>query len=189
MRTEYRLPLLTKPVAEEVRLEMVERGFALVDTPAFCDAGLVLRLKRQKTVLPYHSKRWWKFPQLARYGCWPRHCPGEHSIRCWVKANGCKEEPTSTPSSIPPRCWVKANGCKEEPRTERLPGKVEDGTSIVRKTYGDGKDGAEVVLVIIEGGGHTWPGRQPGVQFLGKSTQNISANDAMWEFFKKHPMK
>jgi polyhydroxybutyrate depolymerase len=45
------------------------------------------------------------------------------------------------------------------------------------------------VLVVIEGGGHTWPGRGSRVKFLGKSTQNISANDLMWEFFEKHPMK
>jgi polyhydroxybutyrate depolymerase len=56
-------------------------------------------------------------------------------------------------------------------------------------TYGGGKDGAEVVLVIIEGAGHTWPGQQPAVKFLGKSTRNVSANEMMWEFFQKHPMK
>lgn len=87
------------------------------------------------------------------------------------------------------RAWVKANGCKEEPTVVKEPTKVEEGTAIVRKTYGGGKNGAEVVLIIIEGGGHTWPGRTPKLAFLGKSTRNISANDVMWEFFKKHPMK
>ena len=53
-----------------VRLEMLERGFSLVDTPSFLDDGLFRRLKRSKTVLPFHSKRWWNYPQLARYGCW-----------------------------------------------------------------------------------------------------------------------
>ena len=57
------------------------------------------------------------------------------------------------------------------------------------KTYGGGKDGAEVVLVVIEGGGHTWPGREPRLKVLGKATKNVSANDLMWEFFEKHPMK
>jgi polyhydroxybutyrate depolymerase len=84
--------------------------------------------------------------------------------------------------------WVKANGCKEEPVVTRLPDKVGDGTKVVQKAYGGGRDGAEVVLVVIEGGGHTWPGREARVQFLGKSTKNISANDVMWEFFEKHPM-
>jgi len=87
------------------------------------------------------------------------------------------------------QAWVKANHCKDEPKTEELPDKARDGTKVVRKTYGGGKDGAEVVLVIIEGGGHTWPGRQPRVRFLGKSTKNVSANDVMWEFFQRHPMR
>lgn len=52
----------------------------------------------------------------------------------------------------------------------------------------DGKNGSEVVLVVIEGGGHTWPGRQPRIQALGASTHDIEANDLMWEFFEKHPM-
>lgn len=87
------------------------------------------------------------------------------------------------------RTWVKADGCREEPTTENLPDTAKDGTKVVRKTYGGGRDGAEVVLVVIEGGGHTWPGRQPLAQFLGQSTRNVSANDLMWDFFQKHPMK
>jgi polyhydroxybutyrate depolymerase len=43
---------------------------------------------------------------------------------------------------------------------------------------------AEVVLVVIEEGGHTWPGQQSPVEFIGKSAINVSANDLMWEFFQ-----
>jgi polyhydroxybutyrate depolymerase len=85
--------------------------------------------------------------------------------------------------------WVKANGCKEEPATVTLPDEAKDGTTVTKKTYGGGKDGAEVVLVLIEGGGHTRPGREPLLKYLGKSTKNVSANDLMWDFFQKHPMK
>jgi polyhydroxybutyrate depolymerase len=81
------------------------------------------------------------------------------------------------------------NGCPEEPKTEGLPDKEGDGTPVKKKTYGPGKDGSEVVLFVIEGGGHTWPGQQPPVGFIGKSTKNISANDLIWDFFEKHPMK
>jgi polyhydroxybutyrate depolymerase len=87
------------------------------------------------------------------------------------------------------RAWVKANGCREEPATEELPDRAKDGTKVVRKTYGRGRDGAEVILVVIEGGGHTWPGRPLPVKVLGKATRSVSANDLMWEFFEKHPMK
>ena len=84
---------------------------------------------------------------------------------------------------------AKANDCPEEPQVEELPAKADDGTAVIKKTYGLGKDGADVVLFIIEGGGHTWPGQQPPVEFIGKSTKNISANDHIWAFFEKHPMK
>jgi polyhydroxybutyrate depolymerase len=84
--------------------------------------------------------------------------------------------------------WVKADRCPEKPAVEDLPAKIDDGTSVQRKTYGPGKNGSEVVLYVTHGGGHTWPGVEPAIKFLGKSTKNISANDLIWDFFKKHPM-
>lgn len=84
--------------------------------------------------------------------------------------------------------WVKLNGCDEKPKTDTL-SKDGDEMKVVRTCYGGGKGGAEVVLIVIEEGGHTWPGQKPPVGFLGKSVKNISANDLMWEFFQKHPMK
>ncbi|MFM7843935.1 MAG: alpha/beta hydrolase family esterase [Planctomycetota bacterium] len=87
------------------------------------------------------------------------------------------------------QAWVKANGCQREPVTTQLPDSAKDGTTIIRQTYGSGKGGSEVVLVVISGGGHTWPGQEPRLKALGKSTKNISANDLMWEFFEKHPRK
>ena len=86
-------------------------------------------------------------------------------------------------------CWIKANDCASEPEVAEEPVKVEDAMRVIKKTWGGGKGGAEVVLVEIAGAGHTWPGRQPPLLFLGKSTKNIAANDAMWDFFKKHPRK
>jgi polyhydroxybutyrate depolymerase len=84
--------------------------------------------------------------------------------------------------------WVKLDGCDEEPKITVL-SKDDDEMKVTRKNYGGGKDGAEVVLVVIEGGVHTWPAQQPPVAFIGKSALNISANDLIWEFFRKHPMK
>lgn len=86
------------------------------------------------------------------------------------------------------RAWVRANGCPETPVVVELPDKADDAMRVRRKTYGPGKEGAEVVLIEIENGGHTWPGREPLLARLGKSTKDISANDLMWEFFARHPM-
>jgi polyhydroxybutyrate depolymerase len=85
--------------------------------------------------------------------------------------------------------WVKADGCGTTPTTTRLPDRQDDGTTVKEVRYDSGKEGSEVVLVVIEGGGHTWPGREPRLHFLGVSTRDISANDMMWDFFQRHPMK
>jgi polyhydroxybutyrate depolymerase len=87
------------------------------------------------------------------------------------------------------RAWAKLNGCPETPVIDELPDRVDDGTTVRRMTYGPGKDGAEVVVYVVEGGGHTWPGGASRVPILGKTTRDISANDLIWEFFQKHPMK
>ncbi len=84
--------------------------------------------------------------------------------------------------------WVKLNGCNEKPTTDTL-SKDGDAMKVTRATYTGGKDGAEVVLVTIEHGGHTWPGQKPPIDFIGKSAMNISANDLIWEFFQKHSLK
>jgi polyhydroxybutyrate depolymerase len=84
--------------------------------------------------------------------------------------------------------WCRVNGCPTTPQVTALDDRVQDGTTVACKVYGPGKDGAEVVLYEIIGGGHTWPGQPPPVKFLGRSTFDISANDLMWEFFQKHPL-
>ncbi|MFM2095600.1 MAG: hypothetical protein RIS70_2724, partial [Planctomycetota bacterium] len=60
--------------------------------------------------------------------------------------------------------WVKLNACQTPPRTDVL-SKDGDSMKVTRTTYDQGRNGAEVVLVLIEGGGHTWPGQQPPVGF------------------------
>jgi polyhydroxybutyrate depolymerase len=83
--------------------------------------------------------------------------------------------------------WLKLNDCDASSKVIDVLSKPDDELKVTRTSYGSGKDGAEVVLIVIEGGGHTWPGRKP--RFLGKSALNIPANDLIWEFFEKHPMK
>jgi polyhydroxybutyrate depolymerase len=85
--------------------------------------------------------------------------------------------------------WVAANGCNKSPRVTQLPDREKDGTTVKQVRYESGTEGAEVVLVIIKGGGHTWPGNEPRMRSLGVSTRDISANDMMWDFFQQHPMK
>lgn len=86
------------------------------------------------------------------------------------------------------QAWVKLDGCPARPKVDELPCPVDDGATVQRKTYGPGTKGVEVVLVVIRGGGHTWPGRPSFFSYLGRSTKNISANDLLWEFFERHPL-
>ena len=79
--------------------------------------------------------------------------------------------------------WVKVNRASTTPIVEALPNLHDDGTSVVRKRYDAGM--ADVVLYVIEGGGHTWPGRRGPKRLLGPTTFDISANDVMWAFFQK----
>lgn len=85
--------------------------------------------------------------------------------------------------------WAKLDGIEGPPNPAQVISKEGDDLKVTRQDFGIGNEGTEVVLIVIEGGGHTWPGELPPVKFLGKSAMNISANDLMWEFFKKHPRK
>jgi polyhydroxybutyrate depolymerase len=84
--------------------------------------------------------------------------------------------------------WVEVNGCSRSPVLDYLPDEdPDDGTKVRRETYGGGHNGTEVVLLAIEGGGHTWPG---GMQYrreqvIGLTSRDIDAGEIMWDFFIK----
>lgn len=85
--------------------------------------------------------------------------------------------------------WVNRNRCSTTPvLTEEPDTDPRDGTRVTRKEYLKGTDGTEVILYVIDGGGHTWPG---GFQYLpawiiGKTCKDIDANEIIWAFFKRH---
>jgi len=87
--------------------------------------------------------------------------------------------------------WVEKNGCTARPVVRRLPDSdPADGTVVRREAYSGCKDGAEVVLYAVEGGGHTWAG---GLQYLperiiGKTSREFSASEVIWQFFKQHSL-
>lgn len=85
--------------------------------------------------------------------------------------------------------WARANGCPERAKTEDVANKEDDGTTVKRFAWGPGRDGAEVVLYRIEGGGHTWPGTERASVWKGNATRDISANDLIWDFFSRHARK
>ena len=87
------------------------------------------------------------------------------------------------------KAWRDADGCPPgDGTTVRTPDAAGDGTTIDTTTYAGGRQGSEVVLVKVRGGGHTWPGVPANYLFIGVTTVNANADDLMWDFFCRHPM-
>jgi len=85
--------------------------------------------------------------------------------------------------------WREFNGCSNNRVDELLPEIDEDdGTRVRRVHYPDCSESSEVVLYLIEGGGHTWPGSlvPPASPYAGLTSREISASEVVWEFFQGH---
>ena len=86
--------------------------------------------------------------------------------------------------------WIRRNGCMLTPVVTRLPDvDPTDGARTRVESYGNCKDGADVALYAIEGGGHHWPGGdQPLRLGMGNFSRDFDAGVVIWDFFKQHPM-
>ncbi|MFV0453040.1 MAG: alpha/beta hydrolase family esterase [Propioniciclava sp.] len=76
--------------------------------------------------------------------------------------------------------WADINGCRVGPKTRQI------SSEITTYTWRGCDDRADVVVYEVAGGGHTWPGTSVDLSFLGYTTQEVSASEAMWSFFAKH---
>jgi polyhydroxybutyrate depolymerase len=83
-------------------------------------------------------------------------------------------------------CWVKANGCEAAPTVTRVDEACEEGVEVIQTHYEGGRDGSEVILYTIHGGGHTWPGRSTPFTILGRTTRKLDASRLIWNFFQRH---
>jgi len=84
--------------------------------------------------------------------------------------------------------WAHLNGCCSKPEITHLPSKIDDTTRIRMEKFSSCEDEVEVILYVVEGGGHTWPG---GWQYfpegiIGKTTANLDASEEIVAFFKRH---
>ncbi len=75
--------------------------------------------------------------------------------------------------------WSRHNGCAE-------PASVAVSAKVTRESFGGCRNGADVVLLVVEGGGHTWPGAAIEIGSPGATTQDISAAEEIWKFFEAH---
>jgi polyhydroxybutyrate depolymerase len=76
--------------------------------------------------------------------------------------------------------WAANGGCSTEHDVERI------GSDVERWTYRDCPEGMDVVLYVVRGGGHTWPGSpidRPG------TTRTIDATEIALDWFDAHPLR
>jgi polyhydroxybutyrate depolymerase len=80
--------------------------------------------------------------------------------------------------------WAKLLDCA--PDAIPIASAIEGITTV---NYSGGREGSEVIFTTIAGHGHIWPGaKSPLPEFiLGKTMSHISATDAIWGFFQRHP--
>jgi polyhydroxybutyrate depolymerase len=97
---------------------------------------------------------------------------------------------TSVPEAVD--FWRKHNRCAEIPESKLVVHAAKGIRGAEIKVFPGCSDSAEVQQVILERGGHTWPGSDhkvwPGGVLVGPTTHDINATEVIWEFFKQHPM-
>ena len=82
---------------------------------------------------------------------------------------------------------VALDGCGATPTVTFEPDTADDGTRVRREHYTGCTGAAEVILYVVEDGGHTWPGSP--VQFspeLGAHSRDIVAQEIIVDFFLRH---
>jgi polyhydroxybutyrate depolymerase len=88
------------------------------------------------------------------------------------------------------RFWREKDQVSATPSVDDLPDRFDDGTHVRREVWAGGKNGSEVVVYTIEGGGHAWPGAAqylPKV-IIGIASRNLDATPTIWKFFQAHPL-
>jgi len=84
--------------------------------------------------------------------------------------------------------WAQRDGCSDSVSLQSLPDRdPHDGTRIRLFRWGSCRNGAEVRLYQVLGGGHTWPGAPRYSRWSGRTCQDVNATRLIWEFFQQHP--
>ena len=85
--------------------------------------------------------------------------------------------------------YLRRNGNQGDPTVTTLDRDEQDGTSVEIRRYPDGPGGVKTQVYIVRNGGHTWAGRPLYLpeMLIGKASQEFSATEVIWEFFKSCP--
>lgn len=84
--------------------------------------------------------------------------------------------------------WLQLDACPGNPKKEHIVDKAGDGTSVDIQIYSPCRGGSEVQDYGISDGGHAWPGGLAylGERWIGKTSKNLDATEAIWNFFSTH---
>ncbi len=91
------------------------------------------------------------------------------------------------------KLYLKHNGINGTPTEELLPDvDPNDGCRTRVRRWPPGKDGVKVEYWLIQGGGHTLPGRnlpksQIAEELIGHTSRDFDFREVVWEFFKSCP--
>lgn len=84
--------------------------------------------------------------------------------------------------------WAAHNQCAPDPElVEGLDIANKDGTIIRQVYYTDCEQDAKVMIYVVAGGGHTWPGSELTATW-GITSFDLYASPAIWQFFETHTL-
>lgn len=82
--------------------------------------------------------------------------------------------------------WASLNGCTSGPVHSDMPDlDTSDNSQVTLDAWNDCKNGSQVWLYSVIGGGHVWPGSPYNVPSLGTVNMDINATLTAWEFVSK----
>jgi polyhydroxybutyrate depolymerase len=86
--------------------------------------------------------------------------------------------------------WSRRDQAGPEAVPQELPDlDPKDGTRVRLLQWPARIGGADLQAYVVEGGGHAWPGgwAYMGRFFIGRTSRDLDATVALWDFFKAHP--
>jgi len=86
------------------------------------------------------------------------------------------------------KTWAKFDHCGEKPAQGKLPPLDKGGKETKTFTFSGCSDNAQVILYAVKNGGNTWPGGEQymGEKEVGKVSNALNANEAIWTFLSPH---
>ena len=89
--------------------------------------------------------------------------------------------------------WASHDKCNNPPDRTMLDDRdLTDGTRVKKEQYKKCLAHTEVVLLEVEGGGHTWPGSteiKRIKRIVGNTSYDINASEELWKFFSRHSLR